>query len=93
MKVAKHCPYCGSDRTKADEGVAGRNLLTEAYKTRDDAWRERDAALAHRDRLAECLRNIEQHAYDDDTPQEDIMADFDEMRAQAREALLLIDGR
>jgi len=37
--------------------------------------------------LLETLENISHHAYDNDTPLEDILADFDEMREQAYIAL------
>jgi len=37
--------------------------------------------------LVESLEKISEHAYDDDTPQVDILEDFDNMRAIAHEVL------
>lgn len=42
--------------------------------------------------LLAALVEIEQHAYDDDTPQEDILADFDRMRGIARDAIAKARG-
>ena len=43
--------------------------------------------IEQRDRLLEALERISQHAYDDDTEQAEICADFDNMRRIAHEAI------
>jgi len=65
-------------------------------------WRDMDTAKANaefivravnsHEELMRVLEEISQHAYEDDTPLEDILSDFDRMRELASTAIALAEG-
>lgn len=67
---------------EAGETIAQVNILSPTSAGRANAQ-----LIAAAPELLRALEEISQHAFDDDTPVEDIVADFERMRTLASEAL------
>ena len=87
--------------TKDPDGIYhvphGTSLIAQVANVGDTATHKANAAFivkacnAHEE-LMEALQQIFEHAYDDDTPTDQICADFDDMREIARAALKKAEG-